>query len=68
MTSGLFDDPLALSMPDDSTDEDRWAGIGSDYRGRLLTVIYTWRGAKIRLISARRATPSERRAYEGKLV
>jgi hypothetical protein len=64
--AGVFDDPLALSMPDDNPDEGRWVGIGSDFRGRVLTVIYTWRRARIRLISARRATPSERRAYEGK--
>jgi uncharacterized DUF497 family protein len=32
----------------------------------LAVTIYTWRGNTARLISARRATPRERRQYEGK--
>lgn len=31
----------------------------------LLVVVYTWRGRKIRIIPARRATRAERRSYEG---
>lgn len=65
---GVFDDPLALSMPDEDPGEDRFIGLGTDMLGRLLVVVYTYRGGKIRLISARRATPSERRTYEGKLT
>lgn len=64
---GVFDDPLALSMPDDDPSEERFIGLGMDMLGRLLVVIYTFRGEKIRVISARRATPSERRTYEGNL-
>jgi uncharacterized DUF497 family protein len=30
----------------------------------VLVVIYTWRGDRIRLISAREATSQERRQYE----
>jgi len=64
---GVFDDPLAFSMPDDDPGEDRFIGLGTDTLGRLLVVIYTFRGEKIRIISARRATPSERRTYERNL-
>lgn len=39
----------------------RIVGIG---QGRFLTIIYTERGEAIRLISARKATRSERREYE----
>lgn len=63
---GVFDDPLALSMPDDSPDEQRFVGLGADGLGRVLVVVYTLRGYKVRIISARRATPSERKRYEEK--
>jgi uncharacterized DUF497 family protein len=35
-----------------------------DAFGRVLVVVYTWRGERLRLISARNATPRERRRYE----
>ena len=38
--------------------------MGLDAFGGLLVVVYTWRGERVRLISARQATPSERRQYE----
>lgn len=65
---GIFDDPLALSMRDEGPSENRFIGLGTDTLGRLLVVVYTYRGERIRIISARRATPSERRTYEGKLT
>ena len=37
--------------------------LGSDALGRILVVVYTWRGGRVRLISARPATPTERRQY-----
>jgi uncharacterized DUF497 family protein len=33
-------------------------------QGRLLVVVYTWRGENIRIISARPAEPHERKEYE----
>lgn len=60
---GVFDDPLALSMPDEDPREDRSIGLGTDMLGRLLVVVYTFRGESVRIISARRATPSERAMY-----
>ena len=40
--------------------------IGMDALARLLVVVYTWRGSRPRLISARTATPQERQEYEAK--
>ena len=61
---GVFDDPFALSMPDDDADEERCIAIGNDFLGRVLVVVYAYRGDRIRVISARKATPAERDAYE----
>jgi hypothetical protein len=46
-----------------SDDEDRWQVIGKV--NDILFVIYTERGEKIRLISARKANKTERRIYYG---
>jgi uncharacterized DUF497 family protein len=62
--AGIFDDPFALSMPDDDADEERCIAIGSDFLGRVLVVVYAYRGESIRVISARKATPTERNVYE----
>jgi uncharacterized DUF497 family protein len=60
----VFGDDLAVTVEDDYPDEDRFVTIGVDALGRILVVIYTWRGESIRLISARKATKSEQRVYE----
>ena len=57
-------DELALSRPDDDPEEERFVVLGLDALGRLLVVVYTWRDDEVRLISARKATPSERKQYE----
>lgn len=61
-----FGDPLSITIPDPghSQDEDRFVLIGESFRGRLLVVVHTVRGDTLRLISARTATPTERRTYE----
>ena len=61
-----FGDPLSVTIPDPdhSEDEDRFILLGSTYRGRILVVVHTDRGDNIRIISARRATRTERRQYE----
>lgn len=58
-------DELAVTVADEERDEERFVTIGMDVFGRLLVVVYTWLGERVRLISARRATPRERRQYEG---
>ena len=59
-----LDDDLGLTIPDDSLAEERYVTIGTDALGRLLVLVYTWRVERLRLISARKATPGERRQYE----
>ena len=62
--SALFD-PMALTLEDERSEgEQRFVSIGTGALGRVLVVVYTYRGDRIRLISARRATPRERRRYE----
>lgn len=64
----VFDDPHHLSQPDQHEDGDRWLTIGL-VDLVLLLVIHTWpdeedEGAFGRIISARKATAHERKAYE----
>ena len=63
----VFGDPLALTIsdPDHSSPEEvRFLLLGQSGSGRLLVVAHTETGDDIRLISARLATPRERRFYE----
>ncbi len=60
----VFEDDAALTLPDTDPDEERFITIGMDVLTRILVVVYTWRGDDIRLISARKATPRERKEYE----
>ena len=65
----VFDDPLHASKPDPHPDGDRWHTIGL-VGSVLLLVVHTWseeaEGAEPvgRIISARKATAHERKAYE----
>jgi hypothetical protein len=59
-----LEDERALTLRDPFADEERWITLGTDALGRLLVLVYTWRGERIRLISARQATPREHRQYE----
>ena len=62
---GVLEDYRALTERDlSATDEQRWITLGQDALGRVLVVVYTWRGENVRLISARRATKRERQIYE----
>ena len=66
----VFDDPLAAHRPDRHSDEERWHTIG--LVGNIVVIVaHTWpkaeRGTDIdvsRIVSARKATAHERRAYE----
>jgi uncharacterized DUF497 family protein len=64
--STVFGDTLSRTIDDPlhSEDEDRYVIIGQSARGRLLVVVHTIRGDNIRIISARVATPTERKDYE----
>jgi uncharacterized DUF497 family protein len=62
----VFGNPLAAIFddPDRSSEELREIIIGHSDRERLLVVSFTEREGAIRIISAREATPRERRDYE----
>ncbi len=63
-TAFLDDFSLNGDDPDHAWDEDRFVIFGLSSTGRLLVVAYTEREKRIRIISARTATRSERRLYE----
>lgn len=62
----IFDDPYVVVEPDleHSVDQLRDIAIGFSIRERVLLVVYVEHNERIRLISARRVTPEERRKYE----
>lgn len=67
----VFSDPLSRSIPDEdhSHHEDRWITVGRAAADQLLVVSHTLvevapQSISVRLISARVATPGERRQYE----
>jgi uncharacterized DUF497 family protein len=59
----LYDD-RGITIRVDEAGEERYVTIGMDPSARVLVVVYTWRGNRPRLISAREATPQERGQYE----
>ena len=58
----VFDDDAAFEIRDDSAEEERWKYVGR-IGTAIFVVVYTERGDNIRIISARRATRSEKDAY-----
>jgi len=61
-----FGDPLSLTIPDPehSEAEERCVLLGMTERRRLVVVVHTEQADTVRLMSARLATPAERRDYE----
>lgn len=59
----VFLDPNAIDAPDLESSE-RFVVIGRSTTSRVLFVVYAERRERIRLISARKASPSQRRVYE----
>ena len=64
--STVFRNPLAKVLPDPthSQQEQRSLIVGHSAGGRLLLVVFTETGERIRIISARDASARERREYE----
>ena len=60
----VLSDDIAITVQDERFDQERFITIGMDGLGRVIVVVYTWRGNDIRLISARPATRAECRQYE----
>lgn len=66
-TFAVFEDPNAVTLDDNASNERRYITIGMDAFGRILVVVYTWRGNNIRIISARKAIRSEVKQYESEI-
>ena len=71
LAATVFRDSLHISIPDTdhSVFEERWVTMGQAEDGRLLVVCHTDRRTVgdrtiVRIISARTATPRERRQFE----
>lgn len=64
--STVFGDTLSVTVLDPlhSHAEDRFVTIGMASGGKLLVVVHSDRGDRIRIISARPATIKERKDYE----
>jgi uncharacterized protein len=61
-----LEDPLALTIPDRTRDEERLVTIGLNAEGTLIVVAWSPLEQGGRILSARKATPRERRSYEEK--
>lgn len=55
----VFYDERALTISHTYPREERFVTMGMDSKGRILAVAFTWRGDRIRIISARKATRKE---------
>jgi uncharacterized protein len=62
----VFRDGFAFTYddPKHSHGEQRYVTMGLSDQGRVIVVAHTTRGERVRIISARKATPRERKAYE----
>jgi uncharacterized DUF497 family protein len=62
-------DRQAITIEDpDAEGEQRFVTLGADMLGRLLVVVYTLRGDRIRLISARKTSKVEARQYHAQAI
>lgn len=64
--ASVFSDTLAFTYDDEvhSLLERRFATLGMSNHRQVLVVAHTIRGERVRIISARKATPREKRWYE----
>ena len=60
----FFNQPLIIGRSLRGEPEARFAALGKTYGSRLLTVVFTLRGKRIRVISARPMSKRERETYE----
>ncbi len=61
-------DPFAMTLEEHVVaTEQRFVTVGFDAVGRIIAVVYSYHNDTIRLISARKATPTERRQYETRI-
>ena len=64
-TLPVFHDEYALTIEDTHHEEQRWKTLGTGKYLMVVVVVFSHR-KKIRIISARKATKTERRKYEGR--
>ncbi|MGI8483426.1 MAG: BrnT family toxin [Thermomicrobiales bacterium] len=64
--AAIFDGRPITTVPSTSLQEERFLTVGS-VDNRFITVVWTWRGDVIRLISARRARDQEVRQFHAHL-
>ena len=63
----VFGDPLSVTIPDplhSTPGDERFVTVGLSHRGRLLVVVHSDIGERVRIIGARSATRREQAAYE----
>ena len=60
----FFNKPLIVTRSSTRGKEIRYAALGKTYGSRLLTVVFTVRANRIRVISARPMSRNERTVYE----
>ena len=60
----FFNKPLIVTRSSKGGPELRYAALGKTYGSRLLTVVFTVRARKIRVVSARPMSRNERKLYE----
>jgi len=63
VTAFADDAALLIDDPEHSDEEERGTLIGTSSSGRMVVVCYTVRAEAVRIISAREASPAERRQY-----
>jgi hypothetical protein len=59
----VLGDPLELDFERTETGEDRWSYIGETLLGRVLQVVFTMRGEKIRVVTAFKPTSRDELTY-----
>ena len=71
LAATIFYDPRIVTVADlvHNETEERWLSLGIAANGSILCIVYLWSESeplltKIRLISARKATPAEVKQYE----
>lgn len=60
----FFNKPLVIAQSSKGGPETRYAALGKTYASRRLTVVFTIRANRIRVISARPMSRRERKLYE----
>jgi hypothetical protein len=60
----IWQDMMRVEIPARTTDEPRWLVVGQ-MEGKHWSVMVTYRGSQIRIISARRSRKEEVALYEG---